>query len=183
MKKVKYETGSKKDIDAFFDENLNDHCNPLQNFAENSKMSPLIDDDGFTVEPKRWTNYLKQALLFLPGTFLLFFTSLGTALAVTDPFSRNVFFSPLFFLIYSVAFLAVFMTWFGLGDIKNKKHFAIPASIMLSGAIIGVLVRLSASVFWIAERIIDDFGYAVYLFPIGLIAPVLAKDWVERKSK
>jgi len=182
MKEVKFDTGHKKTADAFFDENLHNYS-PLQLFVNSADLSEIKADKYFETDEKRFAGYLRQARLFFPGTFLLFFISLGTTLAVTDPFSRNVFFSPLFFLIYTVGLLSVFTTWFGLGDIKNRRHFVIPASIIVSGIIIGAIARASAGFFWISERIIDDFGYAVYLFPVGLIAPVLAKGWVDRKSE
>ncbi len=182
MKEVKTGSETKKTVDAFFDDENRFENKALQNFVNRAALSKLEDEKSYAAEDKPWVSYLKQAFLFLPGTFLLFFISLGTALAVTSPFEKNVFFSKLFLPIYFIGFLGIFMTWFGFGDLKNKKHFAIPASIIISGAMIGAFVRAAENIFWIAAKIIDDFGYAVYLFPIGLIVPVLVKDWVDKKS-
>lgn len=179
MKENKYDTADKKPTDELFEENPQAYS-PLQNYDSRAIIGNRAAAPADESSPLG--TYLKQAFLFLPGTFLLFFISLGSALAVTDPTENNVF-SKLSLLIYAVGLLSFFMTWFGFGDIKNKKHLVIPGSIIVSGAILGLLVRLSAPFFWLAERMIDDFGYAVLLFPIGLIAPVLAKGWVDRKSE
>ena len=75
------------------------------------------------------------------------------------------------------------MPWVGLGDLKNKKHLAIPSSIILSGIIIGVIVNLTENISSISRGIANDFGYAIWLFPIALIVPFLAKGWVDKKAK
>jgi hypothetical protein len=82
-----------------------------------------------------------------------------------------------------VIFLGTVMTWFGLGDIKNKKHFAIPASIIITGAAFGTIVRAAAKISDFADRMLDDFDLLIYLFPIALIVPVLAKGIVDRKRQ
>ena len=186
MSEVKFDAGNQKAADALFDdENLREYS-PLQNFVNDAKMSQLKNEKSFAAEEKSFANYLKQALLFLPGTFLLFYTSLATVFILTDILAnpgRDLPISTELFLIYLVGFLAIFMTWFGLGDIKNRKHFVIPASIILAGAAIGAIVRAMDGIFWLAGKIIDDFGYAICLFPIGLIVPILAKGWVDRKAE
>jgi hypothetical protein len=75
------------------------------------------------------------------------------------------------------------MTWFGLGDIKNKKHFAIPASLMITGALIGAIVKAAASVFDLADKLLDNPAYFIYLFPFALIVAILAKAIVDRKTE
>ncbi|HEY8562420.1 MAG TPA: hypothetical protein VIL74_18730 [Pyrinomonadaceae bacterium] len=182
MREVKYDTDSKKAADAFFDEYPPEYA-PLESFAPCRRTLTLNDERA--AEQAALVTYLRQATLFFPGTFLLFFISLGTTLAVTDPairFNRDDFFSELFFLVCFVGFLSFFMPWVGLGDIKNRKHFVIPASIVVSAVLIGAAVRLTDSFFWISQKIIDDFGYAIWLFPIGLIVPFLAKGWVDSLS-
>jgi hypothetical protein len=75
------------------------------------------------------------------------------------------------------------MTWFGLGDLKNRKHFAIPASLMVTGAMIGAVVKATASISGIADRMLDDFSYLIYLLPLALVIPILAKSIVDRKTE
>jgi hypothetical protein len=184
MKEVRFDTGNKKTADAFFDENLHEY-RPLQNFVNDAKPSPLNGGDSFAAEQTPFASYLKQALLFFPGTFILFYISLATAGVITDLLKnsdRHFIFEPQLIFAYLLGFLSVFFTWFGLGDLKNTKHFVIPGSIILSGAIIGVTVSLTDDIFWLSRQIIVDFGYAIWLFPIGLIVPILAKGWIDRKD-
>jgi hypothetical protein len=75
------------------------------------------------------------------------------------------------------------MTWFGLGDIKNRKHFAIPASLIVSGAITGAVVKAAANISDLADRMLDDFSYLIYLLPLALIIPILAKSIIDRKTE
>jgi hypothetical protein len=75
------------------------------------------------------------------------------------------------------------MTWFGLGDIKNRKHLAIPASLMVTGAITGTVVKAAANISDLADRMLDDFSYLIYLLPLALIVPILAKSIVDRKTE
>ena len=88
-----------------------------------------------------------------------------------------------FALIGLIVFLGTFMTWFGLGDIKNRKHFAIPASLMVTGAIIGAVVKATANISDLADRMLDDFSYLIYLLPLALVIPILTKSIVDRKTE
>ncbi len=69
------------------------------------------------------------------------------------------------------------MTWFGLGDIKNRKHFVIPASPMVTGAIIGAIVKATASMSDLADRMLDDFSYLIYLLPFSFDYPDFGKKY------
>lgn len=185
MKKVKLGTRIDKAVNAFFeDENLKE--NSALDFAGNAKMSEITNNEDL-IEPRNsYKNFLKQAFLFFPGTFFLFYISLGITLALKDILvflDRPRFFSKDLFFVCLVTLLSFFMTWIGLGDLKNKKHLIIPASIILSGVVIGVIVNLTENISAISRGIIHDFGYAVWLFPIALILPFLAKGWVDRRAK
>ena len=182
MREFKHDTEPKKATDAFFDE-YPPQYSPLQNFAGNPKLTKAEDDCAF--EQKPLVNYLSQALLFFPGTFVLFFLSLGATLAATDisvRFNRDDFFSGLFVLVCLIGFLSILMTWLGLGEIRNRKHFVISGSIIAAGIFIGAITRATDGLFWISQKIIDDFGYAIWLFPVALIVPILAKGWVDSIS-
>ena len=185
MKKAAFKTKIEDKFDAFFD---NEHASAnaaLQNF-DNNTIPSVSEKETFAFAHNPWANFLKQALLFFPGTFILFYVSLATSGLITELLKgsdRHFIFEPQLIFIYLFAFLSTFSTWFGLGDLKNKKHFVIPGSIILSGAVIGVAVVLTENLFWLSKKIIVDFGYAVWLFPIGLIVPFLAKSLVDRKSE
>lgn len=133
---------------------------------------------------------MKQVFLFLPGTFLLFFMSFGAAIIFMEiVVYRRVFetlpddFPFQFALIGLIIFLGTLMTWFGLGDIKNRKHFAIPASLIVTGTVIGAIIKATASAFDLADKMLDDFSYLIYLLPFALIVPILAKGVVDRKTE
>jgi hypothetical protein len=150
----------------------------------------LEKENSFTGEHKSFIILLKQIFIFLPGTFLLFFMSFGAAIIFMEivVYRRALETLPddfpfQFALIGLIVFLGTLMTWFGLGDIKNRKHFAIPASLMITGAMIGAVVKAAASVFDLADKMLDNFSYLIYLLPLALIIPILVKGIVDRKTE
>jgi hypothetical protein len=188
MRKVNLDTKCKKSTDAFVDENFDE--NAALSFAGSAKILELEKENRFTGEHTSFITLLKQIFIFLPGTFLLFFTSFGAAIIFMEIVVYRRAFETLpddfplqFALIGLIIFLGTLMTWFGLGDIKNRKHFAIPASLMVTGAMIGAVVKATASVFDLADKMLDDFSYLIYLLPLALIVPILAKSIVERKTE
>jgi hypothetical protein len=133
---------------------------------------------------------LKELFLFLPGTFLLFYMSFAAAMIAVEivVFRRPTANLPddypfVFALIGFIILLGTVMTWFGLGDIKNRKHLAIPASIIVTGAAFGAIFRAAAKISDFADSVLDDPDFLIYLFPLALIVPVLAKGIVDRKSE
>ncbi len=189
MRKVKLNIESEKSANASFDSENPDE-NEALSFAGSAKMSEIKKDEGFADEHKPFVNILKQVFLFLPGTFLLFFMSYGAAIIFMEivVYHRPVETLPndfplQFALIGLIVILGTSMTWFGLGDIKNRKHFAIPVSLMITGAIIGAVVKATANIFDLADRMLDDFSYLIYLLPLALIIPILAKTIVDRKTE
>jgi hypothetical protein len=162
----------------------------LKRYADSAKVLHLKKDDSYTDEHKSFVNRLKQVFLFLPGTFLLFFVSFGAAIIFMEiaVYRRAIQTLPdnfpfQFALIGLIALLGTLMTWFGLGDIKNRKHFAIPASLIVTGSLIGAIVKATASLSDLADRMIEDFTYLIYLLPLALIIPILAKGIVDRKTE
>ena len=189
MRKVKLNSKAEKSADAFSD-NENPDENALLSSVNSTKILELAKENGSTNERKSFRNLLKQIFLFLPGTFLLFFMSFGAAIIFMEiVVYRRVFetlpddFPFQFALIGLIILLGTFMTWFGLGDIKNRKHFAIPASLMVAGALTGAIVKATASVSDLADRMLDNFSYLIYLLPLALIIPILAKSIVDRKTE
>ncbi len=189
MRKVRLDTKPEKSAEAFFDDE-NPDKNEALSFANSSKILELKKEKSFRDEHKFFINLLKQIFIFLPGTFLLFFMSYGAAIIAMEivVYRRALETLPddfpfQFALIGLILFLGTLMTWFGLGDIKNRKHFAIPASLVITGAIIGAVVKAAAKVSDLADKMLDDFSYLIYLLPLALIVPILAKSIVDRKTK
>jgi len=189
MRKVKFDTKSGKSADAFFD-NENPDENEVLSFAGSSNISGLETEKGFIGGHKSFINLLKQVFIFLPGTFLLFFMSFGSAIIFMEiiVYRRTLETLPddfpfQFALIGLIILLGSLMTWFGLGDIKNRKHLAIPASLIVTGAITGAVVKAAANISDLADKMLDDFSYLIYLLPLALIVPILAKSIVDRKTE
>lgn len=189
MRKVKLDTKSEKSPDAFFD-NENPDENAALSFVNNAKILELEKEKGFKAERKSFITLLKQVFIFLPGTFLLFFMSFGAAIIFMEIVVYGRAFETLpddfpfqFALIGLIIFLGTLMTWFGLGDIKNRKHLAIPASLMVTGAMIGAFVKAIASMSDLADKMLDNFSYLIYLLPLALIIPILVKGIVDRKTE
>ena len=189
MRKVKLDAKSEKSTEAFFDNEISDK-NKVLSFEGGANIFKLEKEKGLIDEHKSIINLMKQVFLFLPGTFLLFFMSFGAAIIFMEivVYRRALETLPddfpfQFALIGLLVFLATLMTWFGLGDIKNKKHFAIPASLMITGAALGVIVKATASISDLADKMLDNFSYLIYLLPLALIIPILAKSIVDRKTE
>lgn len=189
MRKVKLDTKSDKCADTFRDKEVSAE-NETLNFAGGVKMSEIEADEVYAGKHKSFTSFLKQVFIFLPGTFILFFMSFGAAIIAMEivVFRRPLEMLPddypfQFALIGLIILLGTFMTWFGLGDIKNRKHLVIPASLIVTGAITGAVVKAAASISDLADRMLDDFSYLIYLLPLALIIPILAKSIVDRKTE
>ncbi len=78
MRKVKLDTKSEKSADAFVDENLDE--NAALSSVNSAEILELEKENSFTGVHKSFITLLKQIFIFLPGTFLLFFTSFGAAI-------------------------------------------------------------------------------------------------------
>lgn len=184
MKQTKFKERIENARNAFFDDesfDANDFLshrnqNEFLQSAESGEIAPKIS----TVE-----TILKQSLLFFPGTFILYILSAGFTIMFTSIFTEPSGMNPRFeFIWLSLVFLAAtLMTWIGLGDVRKPEHFVIPASIagvgVFFGAVAVALINLSNG-FGI-HRFIDNLAF--YLFPLALIAPFLAKGWVDRKNE
>ncbi|HEX8197417.1 MAG TPA: hypothetical protein VF571_14580 [Pyrinomonadaceae bacterium] len=189
MRKVKLDSKAEKFTDAFVD-GENSPENAVLSSVNGAKILELEKENSFMGEHKSFINPLKQVFLFLPGTFLLFFMSFGAAIIFMEIVVYRRAFETLpndfpfqFALIGLIILLGILMIWFGLGDIKNRKHFVIPVSLMISGAMIGAVVKATASVFDLADKMLDNFSYLICLFPLALIVPILAKSIVDRKTE
>jgi len=190
MRKTKVEDKFEKTFDSFFDQENPDE-NQALSFAGSTKLLTIEADEDFSGKHKFFLNVLKQIVLFLPGTFILYFVGFVGAIIFADIFIIQ---RPLATLPPSAPFqiillgilglLGTFMTWLGLGDIKNRKHLAIPASIILTGAILGVILKALENVSDLAVKLLEEFNhYFIYLLPLVLIVPVLTKSWVDKKAE
>lgn len=189
MRKARLDTKSEKSADPSLVGENPDEDEALSSTG-GAKMTEIKKDEGLAGERKTFVTLLKQVLLFLPGTFLLFFMSFGLGIIFMEIVVYRRAFEMLpddypfqFALMGLIILLGALMIWVGLGDIKNRKHFAIPASLIMSGAVIGAFTKALSKIWDIADRMLDDFTYLIYLLPLALIIPILAKSIVDRKTE
>lgn len=160
MKKTKIENN----FEYFFDsESFSENKLTItNNFAllRVEKTSKAIEnaDEYFAV--------FKKLFLFLLGVLIL---HLATFAAID--FYKDVGLN-LWMLFWFAS--GIFMTWAGIGDLKNKKHWLIPASVILGAAIVAGLGN------WLSP---DSFEYSFYLLPLLFIVPVLVKSLVGKGDK
>ena len=129
------------------------------------KASPseLIDEKGDAL-----VTMLKKVFIFFPGVLYLFFITISI---FTFDFVWNEPFSILLAFV-----IGGFMTIFGIGDLKNPKHLAIPLSIVSIGI-------AAFSLFSMLGSVGSIFKYGIYFFPLALIVPFLAKSFVDKTDE
>lgn len=154
-----------------------------------NELTQTASDDHLVLN-QSLMDLLKQIFFFFPGTLMLLFVGIVGAIILIDifvvqrPLETLPESAPLQILLLGiVALLGTFMTWFGLGDIKNKRHFSIPASILAAGGLIAVIFKALEVIFDFA-RLLEEFNhYFIYFLPLALIVPILVKGWVDRKAE
>lgn len=190
MKNAKTDAKSEKSVDLFLEN---------ENSVENQPLSRINDSDilqnreteNFTKKFRPFFNLLKQVFFFLPGTLFLYLIGFVGTIVLIDSFSARepmeifgIASAPLQFIIFGIIVLfGTFMTWFGLGDIKNRKHIAIPTSILLTGGILAAIFKILSGVLGFTGLFEFLNYYFIYLFPLVLIVPILVKGWIDQKPE
>lgn len=165
MKKTRLKERLNNAIDAFWQdgENIENELVP-QNFGETLLLN---EDKDLSNNFRKIFRFLKQILLFLPGTFFTFYLWMGVTIF---GFPRGKSF--LFLLVLIVSPLSMVI---GLGSIKKIKDWIMPLSVAILGVIIGFLSA--------GFDFIRDFENAVLFFPLALIVAVLSKNLVDSLSQ
>ena len=183
MKEIKLKEKIENAYEAFFDDEKLDENVQLAN-----KSDYLFEEHPQSQsEKKHWLiTFLKQAFLFLPGTFFVHILSMVFALIfiaqlpiVGEP---RIPYSAL----AGIFLVSVLSMWFGLGDLKKPKHLVIPFSTVITSTVLGAITGLLLNSFQGTDRIITIIAsdlYPLCLFPIALIVPHLAKSWVDRTDE
>lgn len=180
MKKIKIKRRIENAADAFFADANFDENNAIS-FADGADVLRNKTASGFYEKAEVFTKILKQVFLFFPGTLLLFVLSLGTAISILAPPANMNLRIRLgeFFLLLAAG---VFMTWFGIGDLRKPKHFVIPLSIAATGALVGAVSAILMASSGEFRKIVFSGAFPLYLLPLALIVPFLAKGLVDRDS-
>lgn len=135
--------------------------------AADSSVLPGETETSFTAKAEFWVNIARQAFLFLPGAFLLYYAALA-----------SVFFYPTFGLnsrmLFAIA-AGAFLCAVGLGSLKETKNLLVPAAI----AAFGVAAALVFALFPSAVQPALFFEHSIYLFPFVLIFSRLLKHRID----
>ena len=175
MNETKIKQRFENAFNAFFaEENLHE-CNSLN---RTSNAGLLREEAARPFQSDAFKNLIKQIVFFFPGTFILYSLSIVLT-AVFARGAKGISFSEC--VSFACLFLAgILMTWLGLGDVRKPSHCVIPVSIIcvgiFSGAIIGLMVAVNYLTGFFSENL------PLYIFPLALIAPFLAKGLVDRNS-
>jgi len=172
MKKVKLKERFDNAAQAFFD-----HEKPEDSFLTTYETSSAVEKAPYFSKTTRSVfNVLRQLFLFLPGTFVLYPTTIAlTAIVISGDARYELSF---FLVLLLNVFASAFLTVLGLGDVRKPKYFAIPLSIIAIGILFGILC------FWLFDsgiglRIFLE-KFAPYYFPLAFIVPVLVKGWLDK---
>ena len=167
MKKTKFKRRIENAVNAFFE-------NDRENYVEN-KLTLVGDSALLKQETAARHNekgdvlvrILKRAFVFFPGVLYLFFGAFNIL-------AFDLLWNPQSVLV--VFLIGSFMTIFGIGNLKNPKHLVIPLSICA----VGIAAFLVFSMFGGLKSV---FQYGIYFSPLALIAPFLAKSFVDKTDK
>jgi peptidoglycan/LPS O-acetylase OafA/YrhL len=168
MQKTKLKQRINNAVTAFFVEDTEKFGEHSLDFANDAALlkqetTPLFNEKGDVL-----VKILKQTFIFLPGALYLFFGAIFGF--IFEPFWEN----PLH--IFLVFLIGALMTIFGIGNIKNPKHLAIPLSIVAVGI-------TAFSLFSMFGKLKYIFEYGIYFFPIALIVAFLTKSLVDKAGK
>ena len=169
MKKTKIKQRVKNAVNAFFDNEREDFSgNSLVCASDSGLLLTEETTARLNVKGDVLVKILKRALIFLPGALYLFFGTLSV-------FSFEFFWNQPW-AILAAFLIGSFMTIFGIGNIKNPKHLAIPLSIVTVGIAAFSLFSMFGNIKYV-------FEYGIYFFPIALIFPFLAKSLVDKTDE
>lgn len=167
MKKTKLNQRIRNAVNAFFaddEENIGENSLTLANDSALLKQETAakLNEKGDVL-----VKILKRVFLFFPGVLYLFF---GTFSILAFDFLWNPF------TIIAVFLIGSFLTIFGIGNLRNPKHLAIPFSIVA----VAILAFLFFSTMGGLKSV---FEYGIYFFPVALVIPLLAKSLADKTSE
>ena len=165
MKKTKFKQRIKNAATAFFDNEQEKYGENGLSFVGESGLLKQETAARFNEKGDVLVKILKQAFIFFPGVFYLFF---GTLMVFSFEFLWS---NPL--AILAAFLIGSFMTIFGIGNVKNPKHLVIPLSIVA----VGITAFSSFTMF---GKLMYIFEYGIYFFPLALIVPFLAKSLADK---
>lgn len=193
MKKVKIKERFEKAVEAFFE---NEEQFENSQIVLNNTGSALLAD-----QPERETaekadsiiSFVKLVFLFVPGAFFLyrflmifvfytmyqgieFRSNLGLHDLLFFKFFLDNPVSGIFFVL-----AGIFMTFIGIGSLRETKNLVVPGVIISFSLLLGLLFSWGLTE---PLRGMVVMYYSVYLFPIILIvAGFIKRDWVNKNEE
>ena len=167
MKKTKIEQRINNAVSAFFETERENFGEDSLTFGGDSALIKQETAADFNEKGDALVKILKRTFLFLPGALYLFF-------GVLSIFAFDFLQNPL--TVSAIFLIGSFMTIFGLGNLKNPKHMAIPLAI-------GALAIITFAVFSMFGGLKSVFEDGIYFFPFALISALLAKSLVDKTNK
>lgn len=161
MKKTTIKERAEKAVNAFFEAERNEP-NDLTVVGNTAIISNEATTE-FSQKADKYYSTFKKIFLFFPGVLMLHIAS------VSFPLLYNEIGITSEMLFWFAA--GIFMTWAGIGDLKNIKHSFIPLSVILLGIMTGSILNFLP---------ISAFEYSLLLFPLFFIAPILTKNAVDK---
>jgi hypothetical protein len=176
VKDVKLKERLENAFEAFFDDAKANENNSLECVTHETAL--VVGENAFFSEnTHKIFNILRQLLLFLPASFLLFTASVAaTARFILLEGDDVITFSFLSLVLLSVLSL---LTILGMGDLRKPKHLSIPFSIISIGVILGAVGTFFFDWFGFGNFL---FNYVPYFFPIAFIVPILVKNWLDQEN-
>lgn len=161
MKKTKIEQRIKNAFNAFFEDEFSDEQTSLT-VSGNQEIAQTFATTDISQKADKYFGLFKKVFSFLPGVLFL-----HLAVPATIMFGLSIW-----GLFWFAA--GIFMVWSGIGDLKNKKHFLLPLSV--------VFVALIFSIpFIISPFSLSNYYNYFYIgiLPLLFIAPILVKNYIK----
>lgn len=168
MSRIKLDDRIENAMNAFF-ETEPAHGSLAMRYAVHDELM-VSAEPAFSEKASKWSGLLREIFLFGPGVFFLFYMTLVV-----------IFFYPTLGLQFGGLFMlsaAAFMTYAGSGDLRHTKNIAVPATVVAVASAVAVI----RSIFPVPEHLSPYFSWAIYSFPLALVAAKLVQMWLAEKN-
>lgn len=168
MSKIKLDDRIENAMNAFFETEPEHGALAMRYGVHDDLILPA--KPAFLQKFGKWSTLLRELFLFGPGALFLYYLTLFV-----------IFFYPTLGLpIPGLLMLAAtaFMTYAGVGDIRNTKNLAVPATVIVGAA----LVSVARSILPVPEHLTPYVSWAIYSFPFVLIGAKLVQMWLAEKK-
>ena len=168
MKKVKIEDRLENAVNAFFETDADKNAHALA-YAGGRAILCNEEQTPFTEKARFWTNIARQAFLFLPGAFLVYYATLSSII-----FYPELGFTPLMLFHFAAG---GFFCQIGLGSLRKTENLLIPFSIIIFAAVLG----FASFALPTETQMAFCFKYSIYFFPAVLIGSKLLQNQIDDK--